>query len=223
MSEQAVVHGLLAQLEEWRAELERGADRVGWKIGLNIPEVQERLGIGEGVIGYLTSSTLVESGGEYAAGDAVRLMAEPEVALQIGRDVPVDADLDQAREAIAGLAPALELVDTGRPPAGVEAILAENVFHRAAVLGAPAPAFPAEGLEAVIRVNGEERESATAPDDFADVVELTARLLGVAGEQLREGDRIIAGSLTAQVPVGPGDVVAVELAGVGSVEARIAP
>jgi 2-oxo-3-hexenedioate decarboxylase len=219
-----VVSGLRAALEDWRTQLDRGAKRIGWKIGLNIPEVQKQLGIDEPVIGYLTSATLVEPGGTYAAGDAVRLMAEPEVALEIGRDVAADVDIDAAREAVAALAPALELVDTGRPPeGGVEAIVAENVFHRAVVLGASRPAFPVEGSRAELRVNDEERESAEAVHDFADVVELTARLLSEAGEELLQGDRIIAGSLTPQVQVAPGYVVAVEVTGVGSVEARVAP
>jgi 2-keto-4-pentenoate hydratase len=218
-----VVEGLEAALAAWRRELAGGAERLGWKIGLNIPEVQKQLGIEEPVIGYLTSATLVEDGGEYVAGEAGALRAEPEVALELGAAVAPDADVDEARDAIAGLAPAIELVDVDRPPTTVEQIVAGNVFHRAVVLGPSRPAMPAEGMRAVMRVDGEERESADAPDDFTDVVRLTARLLGAAGERLEAGDRIIAGSLTAQAAVEPGNEVSVEIGGLGSVRVRVAP
>src|SRR3954470_18295619 len=95
------------QLERRREALSRGADHVGWKIGLNIPEVQEQLGIDEPVLGFLTSATVVGDGAEFDASGAEKLMAEPEVAIELGED-----------ETIAGLAAAIELVDTGRPPRG---------------------------------------------------------------------------------------------------------
>ena len=41
-------------------------------------------------------------------------------------------------------------------------------------------------------VGGEERGRADAPDDFAEVVTLVARLLEAVGERLCAGDRIIA-------------------------------
>ena len=222
MTDPRVVKGLEAQIREWRTALDGGAQRVGWKIGLNIPEAQNAVGIEEPVIGYLTSETVVEPGGEYQAGGDSSLRAEPEVALQMGRDVEPDADADSAREAVGGVAVALELVDVGRPPEGIQAIVATNVFHRAVVLGPSRPALPGEGLEAAIEVDGEQRERAEVPDDFSDVVLLTARLLGEVGERLERGDRIIAGSLTPQVPLAPGNRVAVDIQGLGAVEARIA-
>jgi 2-keto-4-pentenoate hydratase len=209
------------QLEDWRAALASGAERVGWKIGLNIPEVQERLGLREPVIGHLTSATRLESGGDYPGGEADELRAEPEVAIEVGRDVPGDADSESAREAIAGYGAAIELVDVGRPPADLEGIVAGNVFHRGFVLGASQPALPAEGVEAVVSVNGDERDRADAPDDFAEVVMLVARLLDAVGERLSAGDRIIAGSLTPPVAVGPGDDVAVDLGRLGRVEVHV--
>jgi 2-keto-4-pentenoate hydratase len=223
MSDPRVVAGLRAQLEDWRAALEAGAGRVGWKIGLNVPEVQAALGIEEPVIGHLTSDSMVESGGRYHPEPDAKLKAEPEVSLEMGRDVDPDADADAARDAIAGVSVALELVDTSRPPDGIEAIVATNVFHRAVAFGVTRPALPAEGLNAALLVGGEERETAEVPDDLTEAVLVTARLLGEAGERLQRGDRIIAGSLTPQVDLAPGDDVTVEIEGLGRVELRISP
>ena len=61
VSDERVAAAIRVQLEDWRKKLATGAERVGWKIGLNIPEVQERLGLREPVIGHLTSATRVES------------------------------------------------------------------------------------------------------------------------------------------------------------------
>ena len=53
--------------------------------------------------------------------------------------------------------------------------------------------------------------------DLAETIRLVADLLGAGGERLRAGDRIIAGSLTAPVPVEPGDAVELELGELGLV------
>ena len=199
------------QLRQRRETLDGGAEHVGWKIGINGPDVQQQLGIDEPVLGYLTSATVVEDGAEFDASGAEKLMAEPEVAIELGEG-----------EAIAGLAAAIELVDTGRPPRGerVEGIVADNIFHSAVVLGERASGLPSR---AIVRVNGEERASAEFTDDHEEVVRVAARRLAEGGESLSSGDRIIAGSITPQVgPLEPGDELEVEVAGLGSLRVRIA-
>jgi 2-oxo-3-hexenedioate decarboxylase len=221
----SVADGMREQLRRRRETLDGGAEHVGWKIGLNIPEVQRQLGIDEPVLGHLTSATVIEAGGEYDASGGRQLMAEPEVAVELGSNLDPGVDADGARQAIAGLAPAIELVDTGRPPRGegIEAIVADNIFHSAVVLGPSRPPMQAEGVRATVSVNGEERASADSTDDLAEVVMVAARRLAEAGEQLRRGDRIIAGSITPQVgPLAPGDRVDVELTGLGGLRVAIA-
>lgn len=205
-----VLDGLREQLQSWRAELKGGARRVGWKIGLNAPEVQRDLGLDEPVIGHLTSATLLEPGGELSSARTTRLVAEAEVALEIGED-----------GTIAGYGPAIELVDIDRDFDDVQAIVATNIFHRGVVLGPSRPDLPAEGVHAALLVNGKERAAGEAPDDFADIVELVARLLGAAGEHLAAADRIIAGSLTPAVVLGPGDDVVADLGRLGRLEVRV--
>jgi 2-keto-4-pentenoate hydratase len=199
------------QLGRRQETLDAGAEHVGWKIGLNIPEVQQQMGIEEPVLGHLTSATVVEPGGEFDGSGATKLMAEPEVAIELGED-----------QTIAALAAAIELVDIGRPPRGegVQGIVADNIFHSAVVLGPRAAGQP---TRATVWVNGEERASAEFADDLAEVVRVAARRLDEAGERLRPGDRIIAGSITPQVgPLSPGDELTVEVAGLGELQLRIA-
>jgi 2-keto-4-pentenoate hydratase len=58
--------GLRRQLEEWRRLLGEGAQRLGWKVGLTDPRVQQKLELPGPVIGFLTSATAIEDGGSHA-------------------------------------------------------------------------------------------------------------------------------------------------------------
>jgi 2-keto-4-pentenoate hydratase len=210
---------LREQLRGWRAGLDGGATRVGWKIGFNLPSVREQIGLDEPVIGHLTSKTLIEPGGEYRAGSAAGLVAEPEVAVQMARDVAPDAGSQEARDAIAAFAPAIEVADIDRGFDELEPILAENIFHRAVVLGERQSALAA--VQATVLVNGEERAAAQGQDVTAEMAALTARLLGELGERLCAGDWIITGTITAPVPVTPGDELSVDFGGLGRLELSV--
>ena len=209
-SDPRIVAALVQQLTEWRRSLDAGADRVGWKIGLNVPDIQRKLGLSESVIGHLTTATQLEDGASFDGAAATELRVEPEVALHMG-----------AGGEIAGYGAAIEIVDTGNPPADAEGIVAANIFHRGFILAEAQPAMPA-GLEAEVRVDEELRASGEAPPHFTDVVGLVGRLLGEAGEELRAGDVIIAGSLTPPQPVRPGERVDVGLGPLGALTVHIA-
>jgi 2-keto-4-pentenoate hydratase len=220
-----VAAGMRRQLRARREQLEQGASPIGWKIGLNVPSVQRRLGLDRPVVGHLTTATLVEPGDRHSLSGATSAGAEPEIAIQLGADVSGDAGPDGARAAIAGLAPALEIVDVDRPLDDVETIVADNVFHRAVALGEPAGP-PPDGLEGVVVVNGAEAhrlDAARAAGDLAEPVALIAATLAACGERLRAGERIIAGSLTPAVPIAPGDSVAFDLGPLARVELRFDP
>jgi 2-keto-4-pentenoate hydratase len=131
-----IVAALDAQLAHWRAAIDAGAQRVGWKMGLGVEPVEALIG-GDPVIGYLTSATVIDSGQAYSASASRELRAETELAIVVGDDIEGDVDLDSARDAIAGCAVALELVDVAAPPHDLEGIVEANVYHRAVVLGPP--------------------------------------------------------------------------------------
>ncbi len=187
-----------------------GAERVGWKIGLNIPEVQARLGLTEPVVGHLTSATRLEPGASYSHDDARDLRAEAEVAIQVAEG-----------GAISGYGAAIELVDVGRPPStGIEEIVARNVFHRAFVLGPVHRERPMG--EAQLLVGREVRDVAPLAGDFEASVAHVARHLAAVGERLEPGDVVIAGAL-AHVPVNQGDEIAVAIGALGRLEVTIRP
>jgi 2-keto-4-pentenoate hydratase len=205
-----IADGLKEQLASWRAELQGGASRVGWKIGFNLPAVQQMFGVEEPAIGYLTSAGVVEDGAGYSAAGTTRLVVEPELAVEIGAD-----------GGIAGYAPAIELADMNRPLDDLQAIVAEDIFHRGVVFGAFRPELDERPLVRAL-VDGDERAAAQVPEDYFDgVVELGSRLLEENGESLHAGDRIICGIITSIVPVEAGDSVSVEFGPLGSLAVRV--
>ena len=196
------------QLGHWRATLHSGAGRIGWKIGLNVPAVQDKLGIDRSVIGHLTTATLLGADGAHSLAGAQKPMAEPEIAIQVGPD-----------GTIAGLAPAIEVADIDRSLDDVGQIVAANVFHRAVAIGPSVQLSSAEGIEALLTLNGEQVGSADAHAiDLGAIITLVDDTLRAAGESLEAGDRIIAGSLTQPAPVEPGDTATVDLGPIGRLE-----
>ena len=195
------------QLVIWRRTLDGGAARIGWKIGFNVPQVQRQLGLEEAAVGHLTTATQLAPGGVFDAGEAVHLRAEAEVALEVGDDLAVRA-----------IAPAIELVDVGRPPeGGAAAIVAENIFHRGFALGTPVP--PGTPVVARLVVGGVDHPPEQPVPDPAATVELVARQLEAAGERLMPGDWIISGALV-HVAAEPGEVL-VDLGPAGAVAVTV--
>ena len=221
--DERVRRGTQRLLDRWRTDLAAGAARVGWKIGLNEPAVQRHLGLDGCVVGHLAPAAVLASGAMHSLAGGTRVMVEPEVVIAIGADVPAGASRDVAVSAIAGFGAAIEIVDLTGPFDDLEQMIAANLFHRASVLGPTAPHRSLDGVEVQLRHEGRVAQSAVVSQALGDPsapVRLVADTLAAFGETLRAGDRIIAGSLTRQVAVVPGDVVRMDLGPLGGVEVR---
>ena len=114
-----------AMLERRRAVLADGAEALGWKVGFNLPAIQEKLGIEAPLAGFLSSAGLVADGATLPLGGAAH-----------GRRAGGGrgARATTART-IAALLPALEVADPPDLSWDVERILAGNIFHRAVAFG----------------------------------------------------------------------------------------
>jgi 2-keto-4-pentenoate hydratase len=202
----SVERGTAALLTRRRELLAQGAEPIGWKIGFNVREIQERLGLDRPLAGFLTTDSLVE--GEW---DDYPIVVESEVAVELGDD----------GRSIAALLPALELVDPPDLDLGLEQILAGNIFHRAVAFG-PRVETREPGAGRIL-VNGVEQHSLSADQTAANLsamIEVVAGRLEAAGEELHPGDRIITGILAAPYEASSGDTVRLELDSLGGVELR---
>ena len=129
-----VARGMRVQLDLRRQRLAGGDKSLGWKVGFGAPAMLKQLGISGPLVGFLTQNARVQSGGSVSLAGWANPVAEPEIAVHIGRDVPAGADRDTAAAAIAGISPAIELVDVHTPPQDPERILGENIYQRHVVL-----------------------------------------------------------------------------------------
>ena len=194
--------GTEAMLTRRREMLAQGAEPIGWKVGFNVPEIQQKLGIDAPLAGFLTTDSVVE--GDW---DEYPVVVESEVAVEIGED----------GRSIVALLPALEIADPPDLDLEIEQILAGNIFHRAVAFGPRVETTePGSGR---ILVNGEEQHS-VKPEGLERMVEAVAARLEAAGEQLRPGERIITGVLAPPYEAQEGDTVRLELDELGSVELR---
>jgi 2-keto-4-pentenoate hydratase len=204
----SVERGMTAQLVRRREILAQGARPIGWKIGFNIPGIQEKLGIDRPLAGFLTSDALLDDGATWSLGDDGGVVVESEVAVEIGDD----------GRSIVALLPALELTDPPDLSIELEQILAGDIFNRAVAFG-PRVETTVPG-DARILVNGEvehEIAAARAGARLDEMVGVVADRLAAAGEQLQPGDRIITGVLAPPHKATPGDSVRLELDGIGAV------
>src|SRR5215831_13341128 len=121
-----IARGMRVQLDLRRQRLAGGDKSLGWKVGFGAPAMLKQLGISGPLVGFLTQNARVPSGGSVSLAGWAKPVAEPEIAVHIGRDVPAGADHDTTAAAIAGISPAIELVDVHTPPQEPERVLTEN-------------------------------------------------------------------------------------------------
>lgn len=215
MSDPRIERGMRTQLGVRLEALQCGAEAIGWKVGFNLPAIQERLGIDRPVAGFLTSGGLVPDGGTWLVDEEdPELVAEPEVAVEIGDD----------GRTIAALMPAIELTVPPDLSLPLEEMLARNVFHRAVAFGPRSE--PGSPGVARLYVDGELREQVPAErtgSHLEPMVDAIAARLAEVGEKLRPGDRIITGVLAPPPVVTAGQAVRLELDQLGAVELSIEP
>jgi 2-keto-4-pentenoate hydratase len=220
--------GMAAQLAARRERIAAGEKPIGWKVGFGTQAAMQRFGLAAPLVGFLTARGLVPSGGTVSLAGWERPAAEPEIAVQMGRDLGADADEAAARAAISALAPAIELVDPDPAVEDVTAILAGNVFHRHVIFGAAGTAFAGgnvEGLTGRVRRNGTEAAATSNLEVNAGrivpIVRYVADLLARSGEKLRAGDLIIAGSVVPPIQLDANDEeIAFDVGPLGSVSVR---
>jgi 2-keto-4-pentenoate hydratase len=200
-----------------RGELEAGHRHIGWKAGLDIPEIEAVSG-DRPVVGYVTRRTVVADGDTVSADFKPELRAEVELVACLGCRLPAGASRVQAAASVSGWTVALELVDVTRPEGGAPAIVARNVFHVAVCLGEAMTAEPPG--EARLTVPGRATETGRPARDPLDVVRRISDELHRHGHALEAGDRILTGAVVHLPAVGPG-VITASAGGAGAVSVEL--
>ena len=205
----SVSRGMRALLARRDAELEAGAVPVGWKIGFNTPAIQAHFGLTDAVVGYLFDSGVRPDGARVSLAGWGAPAVEVEVAVRVGADGEV-----------AGLAPALELVDLDISFDDIEPVLAGNICHRAVIFGDEVPGVDPWAMVATVHKEDDVVAEGRLVEDPATTAAFVRSYLASHGAALHEGDRIIAGSVVAPVAVAPGDELRVSFGPLGRLSVR---
>jgi len=222
-----------------------GARVIGFKAGFGSAGAFELLRIDAPLIGFLTDRTLLAAGAAAGVGAGAtadltgwhRPVAEAEVAVLLGRDLPADVDAHAVLGAVSAVAPAIELADLDIAPSAevVTDILGGDIYHRHVLLGekrATPAGWPGPELRATVThrsgVDGADTETSevvdveAVPGPTAAVLVACARMAAVLGRGLRRGDVVILGSVVPPVRIAPGATFRMELAGHPAIEVSTA-
>lgn len=223
-----IAAGMERQIQAFHAAQGAGMPRLGWKIGLNDPAAQQRLGLPGPIVGWLDGRRLIREGEPYAPPAGAKPRVEAETAILVGRDIAAGATAEAARDAIAAIAPAIEFVDGVKPLFPVDELLAHDILHEAVLLGPSAEVGLARGLVAAgfpsVTNNGQPVRTALPgryPDDLAEIVVLVATTLVEYGESLRAGDWIIGGSYIDPFDIAVGDAVRADFGPLGAISFEV--
>jgi 2-keto-4-pentenoate hydratase len=229
VDDQRILRGMAVQLGRRRERLDAGEQPLGWKVGFGAPAAMQKLAIQAPLIGFLTDQALVATGATVSLAGWSKPVAEPEIAVHMGRNLSAGADRDTVKAAIAGLGPAIELADVDRPPDDVERILAGNIYQRGIVVG-PCDASRAggvvDGLYGHVARNGSAFAQTSDPQaltgNLIDIVRHVAETLAAFGQTLRAGQIVITGSIVQPLWVEASEEIVFKLDPVGSVSIRFA-
>ena len=118
-----------------------GATPAGYKIGLTSPRMQEMCGIGHPIAGVIFDTRVHGSGMSASLTEHVHLGVEFEIGVRLGRDMiagDLPRDVSEVGEWVAGICPALELVEDRHADyrdLDVLSLIADNSWNAGAVLG----------------------------------------------------------------------------------------
>lgn len=204
--------GMRRQIALFEERRRAGARRIGWKVGFGAPAAKEKLKIDRALVGFLLDRAVLPDGANVSLSGWTKPVAEPEIAVEIGRDVPAAASEQESAQSVAAIGPAIELADIDGPMDDVESILAGDIFQRHVIFGTRRPVTLPSGLSALTGEVIRSGQPVPVPADLEantgrllDTVRQVAATLAAFGEVLRTGDVVIAGSVTPPLMLGADD------------------
>jgi 2-keto-4-pentenoate hydratase len=191
----------------------------GFKIGATAQRMQEYLGLQGPAAGFMALSNLLHSGITVRFADFIHPGVECELAVRLARDLPPGpCTAEQAADAVGDLIAGIEIVENRYGELlelGLPTLIADQVFHAAAVLGEPDTrdwrSLDLGALRGDLVVDGHRRGEGVGADLMGHPMNCLAWLAGSAVAAafggLRAGQVIMLGSVIPPVwMTGPASV-----------------
>jgi 2-oxo-3-hexenedioate decarboxylase len=204
--------------------LARGEHRTGVKMGFTSRAKMVQMGVHDVIWGRLTDGMAREEGAPISLAPFVHPRVEPELAFLLGKPLSGAVTLAQALDAVVGIAPALEIIDSRFENFrfSLTDVIADNASSSGYVIGPwcdPRQDFSNRGL--MLSVDGPSRQVGSTAGILGHPLRslvAAARLSAEAGEPLQAGWVVMAGGATAAEALAPGQHVRCEMQGLGHVE-----
>ena len=206
---------------------------AGFKIGATTRQMQAYLGLSGPAAGFVPASGVQRTPGSFRFAELIAPGVECEVGLRLGADLPPGpCTRERAGAAVSEVFAAIEIVEkryNDLAELGTPTLIADQVFHRAGVLGVPADGWREADLGAIrgrITVDGALRGEGVGADLLGHPYEALAWLAASPGAAafggLKAGQVVFLGSVTPPIWLDGPCSVAVEFDVLGRVEARFA-
>jgi len=182
----------------------------GFKIGATTTKMQAYLGLSAPAAGFMAARNIHPSGTELRFADFHRPGVECELAVRLARDLPPQPiTAADAAKAVLELMAAIEIVENRYADLkafGTPSLIADQVFHAAAVLGPP-ELYPQDidsrVLAGRITIDDELRGEGLGADLLGDPMAALAWLAGspvaAAFGGLKAGQVVMLGSVTPPI------------------------
>lgn len=207
---------------------------AGYKIGCTTEVMQRYLDIGQPCAGGVFAGTVHPGRGRIRAADHQRLGVECEIAVRLAKALtPAGAPYgrESAGDAVAACMAAIEVVEDRYRDfrsLGVFTLIADDFFNAGCALGEPAGDWRRLDLAAArgrMRINGAEVGSGRGGDVMGHPFEALAWLANryaALGRTLEAGAFVLLGSVVETRWIAAGDVVEVEIDGLGGARVELA-
>lgn len=205
---------------------------AGFKIGATGARMQAYLGLNGPAAGFMEARNVYRGSAELPFASFIKPGVECEVAVILARDLPPGSyDIAKVTEAVWSVVAGIEVVENRYDDLrtlGTPTLIADQVYHCAAVVGAERPDWRGLDLAALrgrISVDGSVRDQGVSSDlmghPLACLAWLASSEVAAAFGGLRAGQIVMLGSVTPPVWLDtPADVV-VEFAGFPEVRVRL--
>lgn len=208
--------------------LKQGSKVSGYKMGLTSREKMVQMGVDAPIYGVLLEEMDLK-GSPLVISGLIHPKAEPEIVVLLKTDVAPGASMEELEQAIGWIAPAIEIIDSRYKDFKftMADVVADNCSSAKYAIGEWQP-YPMQGthindITVKLWINGDLKAEGPATAVLGSpLLSLREQQLSLAkaGTQLKKGQLVLTGAITAAMMLFPGDWVRVDTNHLGSVSVQ---